>query len=162
MNNLMSLIDQSSSDSIFASINSDDLDYFISLREDEIINLFGSGYKLGDIIDPQISNNQYVFYKLSEILNEDKSSARAKHILFKWNDQSLNSKSEVRNEANRVLNLIRNGSDFGEMARMYSQDGTASNGGDLGWFSEGTMVGPFERAVFSKRSKGLILSLIHI
>ena len=160
MNNLMSLIDQSSSDSIFASINSDDLDYFISLREDEIINLFGSGYKLGDIIDPQISNNQYVFYKLSEILNEDKSSARAKHILFKWNDQSLNSKSEVRNEANRVLNLIRNGSDFGEMARMYSQDGSASNGGDLGWFSEGTMVDPFERAVFSKRSEGLINRII--
>ena len=160
MNNLKSLINQSSSDSIFASINSDDLDYFISLREDEIINLFGSGYKLGDIIDPQISNNQYVFYKLSEILNEDKSSARAKHILFKWNDQSLNSKSEVRNEANRVLNLIRNGSDFGEMARMYSQDGSASNGGDLGWFSEGTMVGPFERAVFSKRSEGLINRII--
>ena len=160
MNNLISLIDQSSSDSIFASINSDDLDYFISLREDEIINLFGSGYKLGDIIDPQISNNQYVFYKLSEILNEDKSSARAKHILFKWNDQSLNSKSEVRNEANRVLNLIRNGSDFGEMARMYSQDGSASNGGDLGWFSEGTMVDPFERAVFSKRSEGLINRII--
>ena len=160
MNNLKSLINQSSSDSIFASINSDDLDYFISLREDEIINLFGSDYKLGDIIDPQISNNQYVFYKLSEILNEDKSSARAKHILFKWNDQSLNSKSEVRNEANRVLNLIRNGSDFGEMARMYSQDGSASNGGDLGWFSEGTMVGPFERAVFSKRSEGLINRII--
>ena len=160
MNNLKTLINQSSSDSIFASINSDDLDYFISLREDEIINLFGSDYKLGDIIDPQISNNQYVFYKLSEILNEDKSSARAKHILFKWNDQSLNSKSEVRNEANRVLNLIRNGSDFGEMARMYSQDGSASNGGDLGWFSEGTMVGPFERAVFSKRSEGLINRII--
>ena len=28
-----------------------------------------SGYKLGDIIDPQISNNQYVFYKGDEYCN---------------------------------------------------------------------------------------------
>ena len=160
MNNLKSLINQSSSDSIFSSINSDDLDYYISLREDEIKNLFGSNPNVGDIIDPQILNNQYVLYKLSEIIKEDKFSARAKHILFKWDDQSLNPKSEVRNEANRVLNLIRNGSDFGEMARMYSQDGSASNGGDLGWFTEGQMVDPFERAVFSKRSSGLINRII--
>ena len=160
MNNLKSLINQSSSDSIFSSINSDDLDYYISLREDEIKNLFGSNPNVGDIIDPQILNNQYVLYKLSEIIKEDKFSARAKHILFKWDDQSLSPKSEIRNEANRVLNLIRNGSDFGEMARMYSQDGSASNGGDLGWFTEGQMVDPFERAVFSKRSSGLINRII--
>tara|TARA_X000001036_G_scaffold308326_1_gene286996 strand:- start:1582 stop:3678 length:2097 start_codon:yes stop_codon:yes gene_type:complete len=160
MNNLKSLINQSSSDSIFSSINSDDLDYYISLREDEIKNLFGSNPNVGDIIDPQILNNQYVLYKLSEIIKEEKFSARAKHILLKWDDQSLNSKSEVRNEANRVLNLIRNGSDFDEMARMYSQDGSASNGGDLGWFTEGQMVDPFERAVFSKRSSGLINRVI--
>ena len=160
MNNLKSLINQSSSDSIFSSINSDDLDYYISLREDEIKNLFGSNPNVGDIIDPQILNNQYVLYKLSEIIKEEKFSARAKHILLKWDDQSLNSKSEVRNEANRVLNLIRSGSDFDEMARMYSQDGSASNGGDLGWFTEGQMVDPFERAVFSKRSSGLINRVI--
>lgn len=160
MNDLKSLINQSSSDSIFSSINSDDLDYYISLREDEIKNLFGSNPNVGDIIDPQILNNQYVLYKLSEIIKEEKFSARAKHILLKWDDQSLNSKSEVRNEANRVLNLIRSGSDFDEMARMYSQDGSASNGGDLGWFTEGQMVDPFERAVFSKRSSGLINRVI--
>ena len=160
MNNLKSLINQSPSDSIFSSINSDDLDYYLSLREDEIKNLFGSSPKVGDIIGPQITNNQYVIYKLSYIINEDKFNARAKHILFKWNNQSLNSKSEVRNEANRVLNLIRKGSDFDEMARMYSQDGSASNGGDLGWFAEGQMVDPFERAVFSKRSDGLINRII--
>ena len=160
MNDLKPLINQSSSDSIFSSINSDDLDYYISLREDEIKNLFGSNPNIGDIIDPQILNNQYVLYKLSEIIKEEKFSARAKHILLKWDDQSLNSKSEVRNEANRVLNLIRSGSDFDEMARMYSQDGSASNGGDLGWFTEGQMVDPFERAVFSKRSSGLINKVI--
>ncbi len=46
------------------------------------------------------------------------------------------------------------------MARMYSQDGSASIGGDLGWFSEGQMVPPFEKAVFSKRGSGLINRLV--
>ncbi len=69
-------------------------------------------------------------------------------------------KSEVRKEAQRVLNLLKNGSDFEETARTYSQDGSASNGGDLGWFIEGAMVLPFQNAVFSRSKIGLIPRII--
>jgi len=47
-----------------------------------------------------------------------------------------------------LANLIRNGSDFGTLAMMYSSDGSAQTGGDLGWFGEGKMVKPFNDSCF--------------
>jgi peptidyl-prolyl cis-trans isomerase D len=44
------------------------------------------------------------------------------------------------------------GSDFGKLAKQYSQDpGSAQKGGDLDWFSRGAMVKPFEDTVFSMK-----------
>jgi peptidyl-prolyl cis-trans isomerase SurA len=40
-----------------------------------------------------------------------------------------------------------NGGDFAELARLYSQDGSAGKGGDLGWVSPGDTVAEFERAM---------------
>ncbi len=48
-----------------------------------------------------------------------------------------------------VLDSIRAGSDFAELARKYSIDGTAANGGDLGWAKRGDYVREFEEAVFA-------------
>jgi peptidyl-prolyl cis-trans isomerase SurA len=42
---------------------------------------------------------------------------------------------------------IRHGGDFAEQARLYSQDGSAGKGGDLGWLSPGDTVPEFERAM---------------
>ena len=36
---------------------------------------------------------------------------------------------------------------FAEQARLYSQDGSAAKGGDLGWLSPGDTVPEFERAM---------------
>lgn len=42
---------------------------------------------------------------------------------------------------------IDGGADFAELAKANSTDGSAANGGDLGWFGVGMMVKPFEDAV---------------
>jgi len=43
----------------------------------------------------------------------------------------------------------KSGEDFSILAETYSDDKTAQNGGDLGWFSRGDMVPEFEEAVFA-------------
>lgn len=55
----------------------------------------------------------------------------------------------ARAEAESLLARVQAGEDFAELARIYSDDpGTASLGGDLGWFRRGRMVREFEEAAF--------------
>lgn len=75
---------------------------------------------------------------------------RARHILLTFpEDASSGQRERVREEAEELRQRAAEGEDFGELARRYSEDpGTASRGGDLGWFEPGAMVQPFEEAAF--------------
>ena len=69
----------------------------------------------------------------------------ARHILIKTSE--LLSENEART---RLLNLkerLDNGADFAELARLQSEDGSAAQGGDLGWLVPGDTVPEFERAM---------------
>lgn len=63
---------------------------------------------------------------------------RARHILV-----------ETEEQANDIRAEIEGGRDFADAAAEYGTDGTASNGGDLGFFSTGMMVPEFEEAAFA-------------
>lgn len=60
----------------------------------------------------------------------------ASHILVKTED-----------EAKTLLDEIKGGADFATLAKDNSTDGSAAQGGELGWFSAGQMVPEFETAV---------------
>lgn len=143
-------------DSTFALLNSDGFNPYMRFNIDQLPKELEEK-EIGYISDIVYEDGGVLVYKLSNIVNEEKFKARAKHILLRFNDQN---KSEIRSEANRILSLLRNGSDFDETARSYSQDGSASVGGDLGWFSEEAMTKPFEDAVFSRSRKGLIPRIV--
>ncbi len=51
--------------------------------------------------------------------------------------------------AKEVVEKLKNGGDFAKLAEEYSQDGSASNGGELGWFTVGTMVPEFNDAAYA-------------
>jgi len=62
-------------------------------------------------------------------------------------DDRINLKA--RQKAEEVLAEIKKGTkDFGQLAEIYSEDVTATQGGDLGYFSRGQMVPKFEQAAF--------------
>jgi peptidyl-prolyl cis-trans isomerase SurA len=69
----------------------------------------------------------------------------ARHILIRTNE--VVSESEARNRLVGLRERIDNGADFAELARLQSQDSSASKGGDLGWLSPGDTVPDFERAL---------------
>jgi peptidyl-prolyl cis-trans isomerase SurA len=70
----------------------------------------------------------------------------ARHILVKLNE--IVSEDEAQHRLLTVRErLVNGGAEFAEMARQYSEDGTAANGGDLGWVNPGDTVPPFEKAM---------------
>lgn len=85
----------------------------------------------------------------SERFTEEKQ-VQARHILFSLADGiSDERKADTRSTAQGILERARQGEDFAALAEEYSQDtGTASDGGDLGFFGRGRMVRPFEEAAF--------------
>lgn len=79
--------------------------------------------------------------------------ANARHILIQL---SPNATEEERTDAELhaagVAQIARTGADFAELAAKHSDDtGSATEGGDLGWFGRGRMVKEFEDAVFSAK-----------
>lgn len=58
---------------------------------------------------------------------------------------------KLKAEIDQLKSRIDKGEDFAELAKAYCEDGSAPNGGDLGWFGRGQMVGPFEDAAFALR-----------
>lgn len=63
---------------------------------------------------------------------------RASHILVK--DPML---------ATKIINELKKGVDFKVLAKKYSTCPSKKKGGDLGWFSPGSMVQAFENSVKS-------------
>lgn len=71
---------------------------------------------------------------------------RARHILMRVNE--LNSETEVMRRLEEIRERLQAGTvSFADMARQYSVDGSASQGGDLGWVYAGDTVPDFERAM---------------
>jgi peptidyl-prolyl cis-trans isomerase C len=62
----------------------------------------------------------------------------ASHILVATEEQAKDLKAQ-----------LDGGTDFAELAKANSTDGSAAGGGDLGWFGPGMMVKPFEDAVIA-------------
>lgn len=68
-----------------------------------------------------------------------------RHILLKPNE--VLSDKEAKQKIEGIKERIDHGTPFQDMARQYSDDGSASSGGDLGWISPGDTVPVFEKTM---------------
>jgi peptidyl-prolyl cis-trans isomerase D len=83
---------------------------------------------------------------------KQEGQVRARHILFEIDQDAPEEKEkEVRERALSVLKKAHEGEDFASLASKYSEGPTREKGGDLGYFSRGQMVKPFEDAVFNMK-----------
>lgn len=105
--------------------------------------------KAGEVTDILRSPNGFHIVKVIETRGKDNAptvtQTRARHILIRTKDGI--SDSDVRSRLLQVRSRIAAGEDFGALARVTSEDGTAAKGGDLGWLSPGDTVAEFERAM---------------
>jgi len=79
-------------------------------------------------------------------------AVRARHILIKLApDADEATRQSAREKLDAILTEARQGADFASLAREYSEDVSAEQGGDLGYFGRGQMVKPFEDAAYALR-----------
>ena len=101
------------------------------------------------------------FYKKNPDQFKQPERVRASHILImvpKGSDAAA--KTAARTKAADILKDVKAGKDFAALAKQHSQDpGSAQNGGDLGFFQQGQMVGPFNDVAF-KLTPGQISDLV--
>lgn len=82
-----------------------------------------------------------------KITPNDLKEIRARHVLIAIKPGK---EKESRELAQEIYDRAKKGEDFSELAKKYSEDpGTKEKGGDLGYFTTGMMVKPFENLVFS-------------
>lgn len=75
------------------------------------------------------------------------SQTRARHILIRLSE--VVSETEAKQRLTNIKERIDNGASFIELARLQSEDASASRGGDLGWLNPGDTVPEFERAMMA-------------
>jgi peptidyl-prolyl cis-trans isomerase C len=92
------------------------------------------------------------FYDNNPDQFKKKSQVRASHILISVDSSATKAqKDTAKKEIEALLSRIKGGEDFAAIAKEKSQCPSSANGGDLGFFSKGDMVKPFEDAAFSMK-----------
>ncbi len=105
-------------------------------------------------IEPKIKISekdiQSFYEKNKEKFYMDKK-ARASVILIKAKRGNTKSEKSAQEKIKSILEEIKNGSTFNEMATKYSQDSLAPKGGDLGYFTKNQIFGAFSSRAFDMK-----------
>ena len=105
--------------------------------------------KPGEFSEVLRSPNGFHIVKLLDRRSKDTpiviTQTHARHILIKTSE--LVSESEAKSRLQKIKQRTDKGANFAEEARLHSEDGSAPQGGDLGWLSPGETVPEFENAM---------------
>lgn len=137
----------------YVNLNSDlpfDPGYYSeSELPESIAALYNDG--IGTVYGPYSENNAYKLSKVTDFKNIP-DSVKARHILIR-----AAAGVDAMAKADSLKTAIEKGSNFAELAKEYSQDGSAEKGGDLGWFGANAMVKPFNDACFFGNKGDLVV-----
>ena len=131
----------------------------MNLTEAELRFQFERDLAIRKLLDDQIGGKSVVSEKESRAhydsnLESFKKSeqVRASHILIKVDPGADEAKkAEARTKIESLQAKLKNGEDFGALAKEYSEGPSGPKGGDLGFFGRGQMVKPFEETAFTMK-----------
>jgi peptidyl-prolyl cis-trans isomerase C len=123
----------------------------------DVVEEVEKGVKLEALIEKQTANVKKAtdkdieeFYNSNVERFKQPERVRASHVLVKTGaEDSEQAKREKRQKIEKILTDISQGGDFSTMASQYSDCPSKARGGDLGFFSRGQMVKPFEETAFA-------------
>lgn len=122
-------------------------DYMLVSDVDPQVMSFLANVPVKGVVGPIFLPDGTTFYRLDDRRVGENEVIKAAHILISIN----NNKDSAKAEAMKIYNEVKSGKDgFNVYAAKYSQDqGSARQGGDLGYFGKGRMVKEFEEAAFN-------------
>ncbi len=104
----------------------------------------------GDVSEPFRSASSFHIVKVNDLRSAIERSeveqVKVRHILVTPNE--IIDDDTAKQKLEDAIERIRSGEEFGELAKLMSDDpGSANSGGDMGWTSPGTFVPEFEQIV---------------
>jgi len=131
----------------------------MNLTEANLRFQFERDLAIRKLLDDQIGGKSVVSEKESRAYYDGNlesfkkpEQVRASHILIKVDPGADEAKkAEARTKIESVQAKLKNGEDFGALAKEYSEGPSGPKGGDLGFFGRGQMVKPFEETAFSMK-----------
>lgn len=103
------------------------------------------------LLEKALEKRQAEIQITDEEVAEAYEAVNARHILIRPEENEAGELDwdAALAEANEILAQLRAGADFAVLAAAHSDDGTADQGGELGFFTRGMMVPEFEEAAFA-------------
>ena len=131
----------------------------MGFTEDEVKNQIEHGLAIRELINKKITEKVVItdkeskaFYDENPKLFKQPEQVKASHILIKADANAGEAKkAEARKKIEEVQQKLKDGGDFGTLAKEYSEGPSNVKGGDLGYFNRGQMVKPFEDAAFAMK-----------
>ncbi|UCD79320.1 MAG: peptidylprolyl isomerase, partial [Desulfobacterales bacterium] len=135
----------------------------MKLTEDEVKTQIARGLAIRELINREIvskitisDEESKAYYDANPQFFKQPEQVKASHILIKVEEGATDAqKAEARKKIDDVQQKLKNGGDFAELAKTYSEGPSNVRGGDLGYFSRGQMVKPFEDAAFAMQPNEL-------
>jgi parvulin-like peptidyl-prolyl isomerase len=108
----------------------------------------------GDMVGPvRLSDGNYLI-QVADVKDSGEVFVKAQHILLRTTGTKDDS---VKAEADKIAARAKGGENFATLAQQFSGDpGSATRGGDLGFFKKGTMVKQFDEAAFAAPTGAIV------
>lgn len=116
--------------------------------------------KPGDLIGPFRIGNEDVLIFVEDTITTRDTLLRARHVLVKVPPTDTAEDRATRDLLTALKEKITNEDMFLQAVKFYSQDGSVSRQGDLGFFGHGGMVKEFEEAAFNGPT-GKVIGPVH-